>query len=171
MFNSRNIPNELWAQARQVLIFYFTRRFGIQNAEDLAQDTLLAIWTREDYEFAEREDFLKVCFGFARNILKEGYRENLKVSGEIEIDPEFEEVVPYVKGLKGPEVSAFLEQVKRCAEEELAPKDQQLLDNAIKGNEDDGPNPGNIRVRLHRIRKKLGEKTGWTKKKYPGKKS
>ena len=171
MFNSRNIPNELWAQARQRLIFFFSRRLGIQNADDPAQDTLLAIWAREDYEFAQPEDFFKVCFGFARNILKEKYRENLKSSGEIEIDPEIEKAFSDVKGLKGPEASAFLGEVKRCAEDVLAPKDQQLLDNAIKGNEDDRPNPVNIRVRLHRIRKKLDEKTGWTKKNDPGKKS
>src|ERR1051325_7270350 len=101
MFNSRTIPTELWAQARQSLIYFFSRRLGMQNAEDLAHQTLLAIWIREDYEFSELEDFGKVCFGFAKNILKEGIRENLSVSGQIEIDQDIENVLSDVKGLKG----------------------------------------------------------------------
>ena len=40
------------------------------EAEDLAQETLVSICAREDYSFAKEEDFLCVCYGFARRIFR-----------------------------------------------------------------------------------------------------
>lgn len=168
MFNSRTIPEEIWAQARQLLIFYFSRRLGVQNAEDLAHKTLLAIWTREDYEFVREDDFLKVCHGFARRILREAYREHSSKYSQVELKSDLEEKIFGVKGLKGPEASAFLDQVKRCGEKILEPQEWRLIESAIKRTEDDEPASGKVRIKLHRVRKKLAEITGWTKKQANG---
>src|SRR5579864_726204 len=86
MANCRSISPEAWAHARESLVFYFSRRHARSDAEDLAQETLLAVWNREDYEFEKEEDFLKVCYGFARRILLEGYRDAHRHAGS-EMDP------------------------------------------------------------------------------------
>src|SRR5579871_1348020 len=86
MPNCRSMPPEVWAHARECLIFYFSRRHPRSDAEDLAQETLLALWNREDYEFDREEDFLKVCYGFARHVLQEGYRKSERHAAE-PLDP------------------------------------------------------------------------------------
>ena len=73
MPNSRTIPGHLWEHAQRALVFYFAHH-GAVNAEDLAQDTLAEVWRRSDYEFRKDADFLRVCYAFARLILKADWR-------------------------------------------------------------------------------------------------
>lgn len=163
MFSGRSIPDELWAQAHQRLIFYFTRRMGTDNAQDLAQKTLLAVWTRKDYEFAKEEDFFKVCYGFAKRILLEAYREGVQRHGHVELTPDLEEKIFGVRGLKGPEASAFLEEVKHHAQTILTAEEWALIQAAANRDQHSLPITGKIRTKIHRIRKKLAKKTGWGK--------
>lgn len=166
MPNSRGIADRTWAHARQCLIFYFSRRLGISNAEDLAHDTLAAVWSRDDYEFAHERDFLRVCYGFAANILKQGVRGpygRFIYSHDLTARP-----LPAgeARGLKGAEINVFLEELRRKAETELPEGDWDLIEEAAF---DDGPSStaadpaeaNRLRVRLHRARKKLARMTGW----------
>jgi len=163
MFNSRSIPTELWANARDRLIFYFSRRLGVQNAEDLAHNTLMAIWVREDYEFEREDDFLKVCYGFAKKILHEVLREDRK-NRWIELNFDIEERSLGVKGLKGPEAPAFLEEVRRCGQEKLDAEEWALIEAIVNRDQEDAPPVGRIRTQIHRTRRKLASITGWEMK-------
>src|SRR5437660_6335643 len=69
MANSRSVPPALWAHSREALIYFFANHHGMPEAEDLAHETLAELWRREDYIFNSAEDFMKVCYGFANNIL------------------------------------------------------------------------------------------------------
>ena len=86
MANCRSIPPAAWEHAREALIFYFSRRHGLTDAEDLAQDTLATLWSRDDDEFEKNDDFLRVCYGFARLVSQKGYRQAQKHAGD-ELDP------------------------------------------------------------------------------------
>jgi len=163
MLTSRSIPTELWVHARNCLVFYFSRRHGIANPEDLAQETLIAVWSRDDYEIEKEEDFLKVCYGFARNILHEGYRES-KNHVSCELDPMMESSAPGMKGLEGTELAVFLSEVCSRAEAELLREEWALIEAAVGRDADEGPASGKIRVKLHRARKKLAKITGWHNK-------
>ncbi|HZI57702.1 MAG TPA: hypothetical protein VFF39_13055 [Verrucomicrobiae bacterium] len=162
MLNSHSIPPELWLRARRLLIFYFSRRHGIQKAEDLAHDTLAAVWGREDFVFEKEEDFLRVCYGFARMILHEAYRDEKKHAWT-PLDPAMEKVATDARGLKGTELSAFLREVFSAGEANMAAEEWAVIGNAIGRDEDDGPVNGKLRVKLHRARKKLAKITGWQK--------
>jgi hypothetical protein len=160
MLNSHSIPSELWAQARERLIFFFSRRLGLQNAEDLAHNTLLAIWVRNDFEFIEEEDFFKVCYGFARNILLEGYRD-MKNQESVELHPEMKQKILGVQGLQGSEAAAFLREVIKCGEELFDTEEWALIEAATNRDANDAPISSQHRTKMHRIRKKLAELTGW----------
>lgn len=149
-------------QARKLLIFYFLRRHGIEKAEDLAHDTLAAVWSREDYQFEKEEDFFKVCFGFARNILQEGYRDYYKHAVS-ELNGNIMAPVPELRGLCGIEVPIFLDEVSRQAAQELADEELRLIQAAVKNTAHHHPSSGKIRTKLHRARKKLAKVTGWRK--------
>lgn len=160
MLTCRSISTELWVHARQCLIFYFSRRHGLENAEDLAQETLAALWSRDDYEFEQEPDFLKVCYGFARKILYEEYRRKGKHAG-IELNPNLQTPIQEVKGLKGTEVCVFLDEVRRRAKAELLEEEWALIENAVNRDAENHAAGGKVRVQLHRARKKLARLTGW----------
>jgi len=159
MLNCRSIQSEKWVHAHKALIFFFSRR-GALNPEDLAQETLMMVWSREDYQFEKEEDFLKVCYGFAKNILLEGYRVNRKHAAE-ELDPSAEPRVRRIQGLEGNEVSVFLEEVRRRADTELQEEEWEAIQAAIDRDSQDRPVQRKQRVRLYRARKKLAKLTGW----------
>src|SRR5216683_7118740 len=117
MPNCRSIPPEKWVYAHKALVYFFTRK-GVSNPEDMAQDTLMTLWSREDYQFEKEDDFLKICYGFAKKVLLEGYRVSRKHAAE-ELDLSSDSPIQSVQGLKGSEVSVFLEEVCRRAETEL----------------------------------------------------
>jgi DNA-directed RNA polymerase specialized sigma24 family protein len=159
MLNSRSIPNETWVHAHKALVHFFTRK-DVSNPEDLAQETLMTLWSREDYHFDKEDDFLKVCYGFAKKILLEGYRLGRRHAAQ-ELDPLVESPVQGVQGLEGSEVSVFLGEVCRRANAELLEEEKAAIEAAIDRGREDKPVEGKQRVRLHRARKKLAKLTGW----------
>ena len=159
MLNSRSIPLEKWEHAYKAMSYFF-RGKGVSNPEDLAQETLLTVWTREDYQFEKEEDFLKVCYGFARKILQEGYRADHKHAAE-ELDVSVKPRVRSIQGLEGNEVNVFLEEVCQRADAELQEEEWSAIRAAVDRDSHDQPVEGKQRVRLHRARKKLAKLTGW----------
>lgn len=159
MLNCRSIPPEKWVHAHKALVLFFTRK-GVLNPEDMAQETLVALWSREDYEFEKEDDFLRVCYGFAKNVLLEGYRTNRKHAAE-ELDLSVESRIQGVQGLEGSEVSVFLEEVCRRADAELQQEERAAIQAAIHRDSKDQAVDTKQRVRLYRARKKLAKLTGW----------
>jgi DNA-directed RNA polymerase specialized sigma24 family protein len=159
MLNCRSIPPEKWVHARKALVYFFDRR-GASNPEDLAQETLMTVWSREDYQFESEDDFLKVCYGFAKKILLTGYRVTRKHAAE-ERHPPVESRVRGIQGLEGNEASLFLEEVCRRADTELQEEERAAIQAAVDRDRQDQPVEGKQRVRLYRARKKLAKLTGW----------
>lgn len=160
MLNSRSIPHELWITARKSLVFFFSRR-GLESvAEDLANETLMTVWNRCDFEFEQKEDFLKICYGFARKVLQESFKEHRRHSC-IELNPEMKTYLQKVNGLEGSEVQVFLDEVCHHAKAELLDSEWNLIRDAANRHANDQPSAAKMRVRLHRARKKLAKLTGW----------
>jgi len=165
MANSRSISPEAWAHARESLIFYFSRRHARADAEDLAQETLLAVWNREDYQFDKEEDFLRVCYGFARHISKEGYREAYRQAAA-SVDDSIPAPLHESSSARAMEARILLEKVCEIGRSKLRAKDWQIIEQAADSDRAtmaDDLNMGdanNVRVRLHRARKKLAKLTG-----------
>jgi hypothetical protein len=161
MLNCRSIPSEVWIRARERLIFFFSRRHGLENAEDLAHQTLMTVLSRDDYMFEKEEDFFKVCYGFARHILHEANRPAQK---HLEVDLyDIEATTQPVKGLRGAEVSAFLGEVRCHAKAELLAEEWAQIEAVVNGDDVDHRPDAKLRVQLHRVRKKLAKLTGWSK--------
>jgi hypothetical protein len=120
----------------------------------------MTLWSREDFQFEKEEDFLKVCYGFAKNILREGYRVSRKHNAEDSL-PAVKSRVKGIQGLEGNEVNLFLEQVCRRADAELQEEEWAAIQAATDRDSQDQPVEGKHRVRLHRARKKLAKLTGW----------
>jgi len=165
MLNCRSITPEAWAQAREALIFYFSRRHGSDRADDLAQETLAALWIREDYEFEKEEDFLRVCLGFARMISQAGYRQTRRESEFVGMEHEAMSPNHHPDGAAATEHRILLEQICTLGESRLREQDWQLV---VQAATSDGeptdmiPSERNrFRVSLHRARKKLEKITGW----------
>jgi DNA-directed RNA polymerase specialized sigma24 family protein len=170
MPNCRSIPPAAWEHARQAMLFYFSRRHGLSDAEDLAQETLATLWSREDYEFEKEEDFLRVCFGFARLVSQKGYRQTQKHAGD-ELDPATPAAAHDAGGLIETEMRILLDQVCRVGRSELQEKEWQLIEHAAVSDRAtiastfNLGDANNVRVHLHRARKKLARLTGWRKNK------
>ncbi|SRR6266481_574669 len=162
MFNSRSISPELWVHARKCLVYYFTHRHGASNAEDLAQDTLMAVWGRNDYSFEKEEDFLKVCYGFARHIRQQGIRVDQKHAAD-ELTIDVERPSPRVQGMHHQEVQVFLNEISEQAEAELLADERALITEAMNRDGHDPPLSSKLRVKLYRARKKLEKITGLRK--------
>jgi len=165
MLNCRSIPPQTWEYARQALVFYFSRRHGLSNAEDLAHETLAAVLDRDDYQFEREEDFLKVCYGFAWHILQSARRDTAKFPS-ISLESFVAVSSPERRGLKGAELKVFLNEVLRLGRDRLRDVDWQLIQQFVVLDEDrdansDPANANNTRVKLHRARKKLARLAGW----------
>lgn len=158
MLNCKSIPDEKWFHAYKALVRFFTHK--VLNPEDMAQETLMKLCSREDYQFENEDDFLKVCHGFARNVLLEGYRVSRKHAAE-ELDLSVESHVQSMQGLEGSEVSVFLEEVCRRAEVDLRKEEREAIQAAIHRDGQDHPVDTKQRVRLYRARKKLAKLIGW----------
>ncbi|HWF02438.1 MAG TPA: hypothetical protein VHA06_02055 [Candidatus Angelobacter sp.] len=165
MFNCRSISPETWTHARESLVFYFSRRHVRSDAEDLAQETLLSIWDREDYEFEKEEDFLKVCYGFARRKLQEGYRESRRHEGDT-ADDSLSAPQHAWGSQRATESRLLFEQVCELGQSQLQKKEWRMireaaeLDRAATVHEITVEDAGKVRVRLHRARKKLAKIVG-----------
>lgn len=166
MPNCRSMAPEIWARARERLVFYFSRRHARSDAEDLAQETLLALWNREDYEFEQEEDFLKVCYGFARRILQEGYRETQRHSAS-ELDASHPAASSEFGSQRATESRVLLEQVCALGQSQLGDNEWDLimmsaeLDRTTVADQLKLGDANNVRVRLHRARKKLARLVGF----------
>jgi hypothetical protein len=161
----RDIPAKLWKVAFQALVFYFSRRGQVSNAEDLAQRTFLAILKRDDFEFGREEDFLRVCYGFAARILKAKKREDAK-SSSVPLDTALP-VASNRDGAQATEDTVFLHDVLEIGKTELTPDEWKFIEDAAEAALDNLPynfpraEANTLRVRLYRLRKKLAKKTGW----------
>jgi len=165
MANCRSISPEAWAHARESLVFYFSRRHSRADAEDLAQETLLTIWNKEDYNFEKEEDFLKICYGFARHILQESYRE-IRSHADAPLDPSFPAPQHEWSSQRATEARMLLEKVCEIGQSKLRGKDWQIIqqaagaDRANMAKELEMGDANNVRVRLHRARRRLAKLTG-----------
>lgn len=159
MLNCRSIPSEKWVHAYKTLVYFFTGK-NVLNPEDMAQETLMTLWSREDYQFEDEADFLKVCYGFAKKILFEGYRANRKHAAE-ELNASVKSHVQAFQGLEGSEVNIFLKEVYQYANAELKQEELDSIQAAIDHDRQDEPVDTKQRVRLYRARKKLAKLTGW----------
>jgi hypothetical protein len=165
MLNCRAIPPESWEQAREALVFYFQRRHGLSKAEDLAHDTLHAILLRDDFEFAEEGQFLRVCYGFARRILLASYREKAGHAEVALISAAAPSGAGKVARMDEAETQVYFSEVCRTAQAHLTPEDWALVEKLINGEPVDAAerfcNSNAYRVHLHRLRRKLARLTGW----------
>lgn len=173
MATSRSISPEAWAHAREGLIFYFSRRHGMDRAEDLAHETLMAVWSRSDYQFEKDEDFPKVCLGFARHVSRSTFRDaTRRPTVSLEGDTAASDYSS--EGAKSTEMRILLEQIKEMGKAGLSDREWQLIvnaagltgDNDARGDADAAEElrqtDGNrFRVYLHRARKKLEKMSGW----------
>jgi DNA-directed RNA polymerase specialized sigma24 family protein len=161
--NSRSIPADLWAHAREVLVFLFSRRHGLRDAEDLAQETLLAVLSREDYEFEKEEDFLRVVLGFARHISQVSYRAAARAAGSSSLAFDIPASTGSTGSASHTESRILLREIQRIAETSLSDKEWTAILQAATSDRADGPGAcsGRFRVFLHRARKKLAKFAGW----------
>ena len=160
MPNCRSIPQDAWKHAREALILYFSRRGRQESAEDLAQQTLMMLWTREDFEFGDETDFKRVCYGFARNILTASRRNSKKESS---LDDPNLEISPPPGTSESPETTVLLHEVIEIARQRLAAKEWAVIKRAADPPQSSSAEEANrLGVRLRRARKKLRQLTGWT---------
>lgn len=168
MPNCRSISSDSWEHARKALVFYFSRRHGSGNAEDLAQETIATMFRRDDFEFDHEEDFLRVCYAFARRISQAGYRVHRKFSGET-LDPDFAASRAHPNQLSEPLFNVLLQEVIGIGQKRLSPKEWEAIRRAAELGDDTADTEVPItlqernllRVRLHRARRKLERLTGW----------
>ncbi|MDX1984862.1 MAG: hypothetical protein SFV51_31610 [Bryobacteraceae bacterium] len=165
MPSCRDIRPEVWEHARQSLVFYFSRRERVGNAEDLAQETLLAFWRREDFQFDKEEDFLRVCYGFANLILQHDYRRQKRRTESI--SPEQAAGHSAARRFEPAELRILLDEILRIGRSELREEDWKLIETAVSTNPSQMPEAvdsraaNRIRVRLSRARSHLMRVTGW----------
>jgi DNA-directed RNA polymerase specialized sigma24 family protein len=164
MPTSRSIPEDSWQQARKALVFYFTHQ-GAANAEDLAQETLSELWRRDDYEFREAEDFLRVCYAFARLILMAEWRRQRRRE-TAELAHCQQPPVYSVIRLNPAEMAAYLEEVLEAGRSQLSTRDWNAIQDCVTETGESeavaNANQANqARVQLHRARRRLGRLIGW----------
>jgi DNA-directed RNA polymerase specialized sigma24 family protein len=165
MPNFRSITPEAWEHARQALVFYFSRRHGFAQAEDLAQETLMAIMSREDFEFEKQEDFLRVCYGFASRIALKGHRTESKYANDLRTSPPASR---QGNELNKSELAILLQEVCRIGQTQLRDQEWKLIQAAATSEDrtnlsTESGDANRVRVKLHRARKKLALLTGWHK--------
>jgi DNA-directed RNA polymerase specialized sigma24 family protein len=157
----RDLSASSWQDARKPLIFYFGQRTGYQNAEDLTQQTFTAIWSRNP-EIQNAEDFLKLCYGFARNIVLAGLRDQRKHRAEL-VDPATPGPRRRVAGLLEAELDVFMHELETNALVSLKPDERAMIEAIMKDEMPDLSLSGRLRVKLLRLRRKFAKKTGWTR--------
>jgi DNA-directed RNA polymerase specialized sigma24 family protein len=169
MVTCRAISKAVWEQAREALVFYFERRVGFMDAEDLAQDTLAAIWRRADFEFEVEEDFPKICYAFAKRILKASLR---KDKGHLQT--ELQATIPAPErnlfGLNSMEMEVYLDEVMTAARSGMLEHEWRAIENRARYEAYGETQPlddrerNRLRVEFHRAKEKLTELLGRGKK-------
>lgn len=165
MMSCHEVPEYQWEHVCQALRYYFSRRLGFNNSEELAQETLLRVWSRPDLQFETLDDFARNCFGFARNVYWEKSRDR---TAENEGELDFEIMAPdsYVGGPRAIEAAVMLREVLEVGRTQLNEKERRLLQNASDRemlNASMSPAKGKDRIGLYRARKKLARLVGWSK--------
>jgi DNA-directed RNA polymerase specialized sigma24 family protein len=166
MLSCRDIRPELWEHARQALVRYFTHRQRPAFAEDLAQQTLMAVLTRDDFQFEREEDFLRVCYGFAGNVLQQDYRQRQRDQGELSHSDGRTGRASGGGGLEPVEARILLNEVLEIGTTQLRESDWELIQQATLMNAsempdgDDASIANKIRVRLSRARRRLAKAAG-----------
>jgi DNA-directed RNA polymerase specialized sigma24 family protein len=167
----RSITPAAWAHARHALVFYFSRRHGFDHAEDLAQDTLAALWNRPDFEFEKEDDFLRICYAFAAHVSQAGHRNSKREATET-FDPALHDKPQGSQGLAThglniSEIQLMLDETMRIGRTQLKEQDWAAICEAAGAiaQPDEAPalKDNNSRVRLFRARRKLADLTGWRK--------
>ena len=147
---------------------FFASRHGCLEAEDLAQQTLLKVWEREDYEFQNVSDFPKICLGFARNISFEGFRATRNT--ETALDFEAPSSAHTAESAHAAESRLLLEEVCRTGAARLKPREWRAILGSMTrselapGSARESAESNRNRVFLHRARQKLREITGLHRK-------
>lgn len=166
MPSCREISPEVWEHARQALVFFFARRVRVGNAEDLAQETLLAFWRREDFQFEKDDHFLRICYGFANLILQQDYRRQRRQdSGPL---PEDASALRSNSRFEPAELRVLLDEILKIGSTELRQQDWALIQSAVSTCPSrmpeavDAQAANRIRVRLSRARSRLMQVTGWS---------
>jgi DNA-directed RNA polymerase specialized sigma24 family protein len=160
MPNSRTIPPEAYAHAREALFRYFASRYGRADADDLSQEVLCRLFEREDYEFDNPADFLRVCKGFARKVAQERFRAQSRYGS---LDYDVPAPVHGANGQRDIEARVLLDQICRKGREGLRSADWRAICNAatLEETSTEGlpgrPATPRERIFLHRARAKLRE--------------
>jgi DNA-directed RNA polymerase specialized sigma24 family protein len=131
-------------------VFYFKHKTHPGEAEDLAHDTI-ETFLRTDFQFRSKKDFLKVCYGFAHNILLAHYRkQGRRRTVELDWDVAAEET--NVLGLTQVEMDTLLRQTYEAAEK-LSDRDREILEIGLEDGEESKGNT--FRVAFHRMGRRL----------------
>lgn|SRR5258708_25234863 len=161
----RNIREEAWIQMAQALRLYFSVRGEARDADDLVQRTFTTMLERDDYEFAQIENFRPVCYGFASKILQSHRREKARLPAPFPDD--VTDTQERFDSARASEDRLFLWEVQRIAKEELSEDDWALVIKGAHAILDDvaygflPEEATRLRVRLHRLRKMLAKNLGW----------
>jgi DNA-directed RNA polymerase specialized sigma24 family protein len=165
MISCRSIPEVEWADAKQKLCFFFSRRHRRPDAEDLAQETLFWVWQR-NLPIEKQEDFLRLCHGFANKILLSAIRNGIR-HGHAPLKFDVAAPEPEIQGLTGAEVQVIVAEILRIGSEQLSARDLQLLGEMADADQQDPADrtakSGKERLQQHRLRKKLMKIVGWMK--------
>ena len=167
----RDIPPDKWEHARNALIYSFTHRYrySLDEADDLAQDTLAAVLSRPDYEFASVDDFLRVVRAFAKKVVLANWRRAAKQTVGA-ADGEFPPAAsrkPF--GLTPVEMGILLDEVARRVKKELTERERQVLEQSDQEDRESAAKRLGLRdanhfgVILHRARKKIAKIVGSNK--------
>jgi len=152
LLDCQSISPHTWEHARQALEFYFTQRHAAAIAEDLAHETLTAVLCR-DLQFESEQDFLRVCYASARNILRSARRAGTQVPSASLGTPAYAETLAPA----AVELNDYLNKVLETGKEQL--QQQRLVQDSMALEREHlafgGAEANRNRVRIHRARKKL----------------
>jgi len=151
----REVSEDAWTQARTTLVFYFSHHGGA-SPEDLAQETLkrLVAWLNAGNQIDGDSGFLKLCFGFARNVLREARDSRIRPTESLEFD--LAAPVNKTMGLNSNDSAVFVKEMLSL----LSPPDRELvlaaeLMSPLQLAERFSDSVGNINVRVFRARERL----------------
>jgi len=148
-------PGYDWQAITRKLISYFSRRQAL-NAKDLTQEVLVRLfaWIEKGGSVTSSDDWMKLAYGFARNVLREGARADHRAPGELLID--IEQPERGVDGMTERETIVFIGELLRLLPEE----ERRLLERAEEISPEDHAKEldipiATLRTHLFRTRRKL----------------
>jgi hypothetical protein len=163
------MPPAAWSDARLKLVHFFSRGRVLYNAEDLAHDTLAALWSRDDYEFRSESEFGLVCYGFAKRVLQASFRRECRNACE-DLTDSAGPVQVNAFGLNRAEMAIYLDEVLTLGNSQLREREWKMIQSGVLDDRETLARKfalgtaNNARVHLSRARKKLALLAGWDKK-------